>query len=256
MKRHITYFDARRPLIAKSTLSSTESFGKRLVTWNVRAMPSAVRRWLGQRVTSWPNSSTRPDDAGRMPVIRLNSVVLPAPFGPMMALRSPGMILSDTPRTARSPPKVFDRSFSSSTGPPLLLRWWLTRKSAPEIQTCHPYSSPFQGEETGRPLSLHYLPRKGGGSTWRACQRSPRLFAILAGREVAAVDRLLEERILAVCPELADVRISLDHDVPELWLVVTEQLRLLDLLDVDVLYWIAHLVEADRPAHRVDLERR
>ena len=92
-------------------------------------MPSAVRRWLGQRVTSWPNSSTRPDDAGRMPVIRLNSVVLPAPFGPMMALRSPGMIFSDTPRTARKPPKAFDRSFSSSTGAPFV-PFWLTHKPA------------------------------------------------------------------------------------------------------------------------------
>ena len=61
--------------------------------WKVRAMPSAVRRWLGQSVTSRPNSSTCPDDAGKMPVMRLNSVVLPAPFGPMIALRSPGMTL-------------------------------------------------------------------------------------------------------------------------------------------------------------------
>src|SRR6202043_4168721 len=129
MKRHITYFEARRPLIGSRTLSSTESFGNRLVTWNVRAMPSAVRRWLGQRVTSWPNSSTRPDDAGRMPVIRLNNVVLPAPFGPMIALRSPGMIFSDTPRTARKPPKAFDRSFSSSTGAPFV-PFWLTHKPA------------------------------------------------------------------------------------------------------------------------------
>ena len=63
-------------------------------------MPSAVRRWLCQPVTSWPNSSTWPELAGNMPVIRLNSVVLPAPFGPMIALRSPGMILNVTPRTA------------------------------------------------------------------------------------------------------------------------------------------------------------
>ena len=100
MNRHITNFDGRSPLIASSTLSSTVSRGNRLVTWNVRAMPSAVRRWLCQPVTSWPNSSTWPELDGKMPVIRLNSVVLPAPFGPMMALRSPGMILNVTPRTA------------------------------------------------------------------------------------------------------------------------------------------------------------
>ena len=61
-------WSARRPMIASSTLSRTVSFGKRLVTWNVRAMPSAVRRWLAQPVTSSPKSRTCPavarQDAG------------------------------------------------------------------------------------------------------------------------------------------------------------------------------------------------
>jgi hypothetical protein len=46
-----------------------------------------------------------------------------------MALRSPGMIFSETPRTARKPPKAFDRSFNSSTGAPFV-PFWLTRKPA------------------------------------------------------------------------------------------------------------------------------
>src|ERR1700733_828230 len=79
-------------------------------------MPRLARRWLGHDVTSRPNSSTCPDVAGKIPLIRLNSVVLPAPFGPMIALRSPGMILSDTPFTARRPPKTLHRSLSSRTG--------------------------------------------------------------------------------------------------------------------------------------------
>src|SRR3569832_1865898 len=60
--------------------------------------------------------------------------------------------------------------------------------------------------------------------------------AVLAGREVAAVDRLRQELRLVVGPELADMRIGLDHRVPELRLAVAEHLLLLDLLDVDVLY--------------------
>ena len=45
-----------------------------------------------------------------MPVIRLNNVVLPAPFGPMMALRSPGMIVNVTlARRRASPPKLLDK---------------------------------------------------------------------------------------------------------------------------------------------------
>ena len=39
------------------------------------------------------------------PVIRLNSVVLPAPFGPMISRRSPGIICSDTSCVAGRPPK-------------------------------------------------------------------------------------------------------------------------------------------------------
>ena len=42
-------------------------------------------------------------------MIRLNSVVLPAPFGPMMRRRSPGITVSDTSRVAGRPPKRFCR---------------------------------------------------------------------------------------------------------------------------------------------------
>src|SRR5262249_61610446 len=47
----------------------------------------------------------RPELTGRAPEIRLNSVVFPAPFGPMRARRSPGRTVSATPSTARRPPK-------------------------------------------------------------------------------------------------------------------------------------------------------
>src|SRR5439155_3510959 len=42
------------------------------------------------------------------PLIRLNSVVLPAPLGPMIARRSPGPTVRLTPSTARSPPNSFE----------------------------------------------------------------------------------------------------------------------------------------------------
>src|SRR5689334_6373952 len=79
------------------------------------------------------------------------------------------------------------------------------------------------------------------------------LFAVLARRKIAAVDRLLEKRRLVVAPELADVRVGLDDRVPQLVLVVPEHLLLLDLLDVDVLDRVAHVVHAHRPAHGVEL---
>ena len=49
-------------------------------------------------------------------MIRLNSVVLPAPFGPMIRRRSPGITVSDTSRVAGSPPKRFFKPEISSAG--------------------------------------------------------------------------------------------------------------------------------------------
>src|SRR5262245_26840317 len=69
------------------------------------------------RVTSTPNSSIRPVVTGNAPATRLNSVVLPAPFGPMRARRSPGCTTSSTPSTARSPPNALEtRSRRSASG--------------------------------------------------------------------------------------------------------------------------------------------
>src|ERR1017187_7328225 len=160
----------------------------------------------------------------------LNSVVLPAPFGPMMALRSPGMIWSLTSRTACRPSKLLHRLFNSRTG-----------------------TLPIE------PLSLFTLAilcpvGRFAGALVTEPRRLFSLFAELAGREVAVVNRLREELLLAVGPELADLRIGLDHGVPELVLVVAEHLLLLDLLDVDVLDRVAHVVEFDRTTRSVELD--
>src|SRR5215469_9352229 len=90
---------------ASWVLSSTLRSGKRLVIWKVRARPWAARRWAGALVTSRPNSVMRPELTGSAPAMRLNSVVLPAPLGPMSARRSPGRTARATPSTARRPPK-------------------------------------------------------------------------------------------------------------------------------------------------------
>ena len=50
-----------------------------------------------------------------MPVTQWNSVVLPAPFGPISARRSPGATLSETPSTARRPPNTLARLSTSTT---------------------------------------------------------------------------------------------------------------------------------------------
>src|SRR5215471_16392186 len=121
---------------------------------------------------------TWPELAGRIPVIKLNSVVLPAPFGPMIALRWPGMTVSVTPRTAASPPKLLERPRNSRAGQP---------------------PSAF----TSLPPRRSHVKRPGR----RGRPGRQALIAEFAGREVATVDRRLEELVLVELPELGDVRI-------------------------------------------------
>ena len=58
--------------------------------WNVRARPSRVRVAGGRRVTSRPSKRTDPAQGRYTPLMQLIRLVLPAPFGPMMATSSPG----------------------------------------------------------------------------------------------------------------------------------------------------------------------
>src|SRR5262249_28241581 len=86
-----------------------------LVRWNDRPTPMRHRSCGGTPVTSRPFSTTRPASARRWPVIRLNSVVLPAPLGPMIALTPPLGTSNDTRETATKPSKDLVRSRTSST---------------------------------------------------------------------------------------------------------------------------------------------
>src|SRR3954468_971836 len=61
---------------------------------------------------SRPSRRIRPEFGARSPVITLNSVVLPAPFGPMSPVTWPGAADSETSSTATLPPK---RTMTSST---------------------------------------------------------------------------------------------------------------------------------------------
>src|SRR6516164_6453672 len=76
----------------------------------------------------------------------------------------------------------------------------------------------------------------------RNCGHASRLDVLSARPGLAIVDRMLEELVRVVGPELADVGIGLDHGVDELAAL------LLDLADVDVADHVAVLVEAHWPA--------
>src|SRR5262249_51164913 len=58
----------------------------------------------------------RPWSGARNPLIRANSVVLPAPFGPITAVMRPASAASETPSTASRPPKRLARLSVRSSG--------------------------------------------------------------------------------------------------------------------------------------------
>ena len=56
--------------------------------------------------------TTSPDVDLRFPAIKLNKVVFPDPFGPIIPVIDPSLILSEHFETAASPPKYLDRLFT------------------------------------------------------------------------------------------------------------------------------------------------
>src|SRR5262249_24380861 len=83
---------------------------------------------------------------------------------------------------------------------------------------------------------------KPGGDVWWRGGRRDLLLEVLGRRVVARIDRVLQEFVLVVGPELADVGIGLDHRVD------VAPVLLLDLADIDVTDDVAELVEAHRSA--------
>ena len=63
-------------------------------------MPRRTRRWSGSRVTSWPSKTMRPPLTLLVPVSMWNSVVLPAPLGPITECTVWARTLRSTPPRA------------------------------------------------------------------------------------------------------------------------------------------------------------
>src|SRR5215469_7839477 len=87
-----------------------------LVRWNERPSPMPQILYGATPVTSRPSTNTRPAVGRRCPVIRLNSVDFPAPFGPMTAAISPSATAKWTSVTARKPANDLERPRTSSIG--------------------------------------------------------------------------------------------------------------------------------------------
>src|ERR1700710_2794337 len=101
---------------ASATLSQAVKSGSSEVIWNERARPSALRRNAGRCVISSPAKWMVPALGMSCPVNWLISVVLPAPFGPMMAGSSPRATSSERLSVATMPPNRRTRFSTRSSG--------------------------------------------------------------------------------------------------------------------------------------------
>src|SRR5262245_31613392 len=70
-------------------------------------MPSCDTRYGGRLTIGLPSKRISPVVGVRLPAIRLNRVVLPAPLAPIRPTSSPRSTLKLTSSTALRPPKVF-----------------------------------------------------------------------------------------------------------------------------------------------------
>src|SRR3954463_12387081 len=76
---------------------------------------------------------------------------------------------------------------------------------------------PCGERERAVPVASQCIPGTAtSGNPLSKMTRPARLFEILRRRIVARVDRLRQELLLVVGPELADIRVGLDHRVDEL----------------------------------------
>src|SRR5262249_21631422 len=73
--------------------------------WNERPMPRQQRRSGARWVMSMPARMTRPASGATVPLAIPNSVVLPAPFGPMMPSASPSARARSSARATTTAPK-------------------------------------------------------------------------------------------------------------------------------------------------------
>src|SRR6202165_655725 len=113
------------------TFSSTDMPSNVCGTWNVRARPSCARTSGVRLVMSRPSNKTLPDVDRRSPVRQLNSVDLPAPFGPIRPRMSPCSSVTDAASTALKLPKALVTSRASRSMRCSRRDCWLRRFAAP-----------------------------------------------------------------------------------------------------------------------------
>ena len=97
------------------TFSSTDSRGNVRTTWNVRPNPRRHSPLGRSPVTVSPRKRMVPRSGSKNPFSTLNSVVLPAPFGPITPRISRSRTSKLTSDSACSPMNAFHTSRTSSS---------------------------------------------------------------------------------------------------------------------------------------------
>src|SRR5258708_11317030 len=78
-------------------------------------MPRLTAAWFGGPSMRWPRNQIWPDVGASAPTRQEKSVVLPAPFGPMIPKTSPGATSNWIDERARRPPKRFETPRTESS---------------------------------------------------------------------------------------------------------------------------------------------
>src|SRR5262245_42771107 len=128
----------------------------------------------------------RPALGGRKPVTMANSVVLPAPFGPISAVMRPVSAMNDAWSTASRPPKRFDTAS--------------TRRSGSAMGALR-----YDGARP-RP-AIAQVGEQAGNAARRECHHQD---------QHAAIDDEVEPGCIAG-DELGDLAEGLDHERAEQW---------------------------------------
>src|SRR3979409_1510219 len=170
----------------------------------------------------------RPLVGGTIPAMALNSVVLPAPLGPMMARRWPRGTDRLTPSTARSASKATTTSVSVRIGSGT--NAIPSGALSGEVDTGSPFGKAINYSQDA---AIGPRPEIGDGS------------GLLDALEGARIRRLLQVGLRIVFPELRDVRIGGDGYVPEFAVGA-----LCDLADINVVNRVAVGIELDDLAER------
>src|SRR5881296_1183056 len=160
---------------ASATLSRAVNSRKMLVIWNERASPRCERAGAGSAVTSAPANRIVPASGGRSPESWPISVVLPAPFGPMIASVSPSATSRSTPSVATRPPKrlVSPRTASSVSATGDAGAGQQAEETAPGVEDDEDEQRAEHDLPVHRPRREHVLEeQEGDGAEHRAVQRA------------------------------------------------------------------------------------